>query len=211
MFTQNRLRSAQREKGNADKKKLDRLYLRYRDSAEDKIAVEGVKKLLEDLRLEPDNKQVLLLAWKWKAAVQCEFSREEFYQSMNGMGCDIIDKLKSKLALSEMEINDCRKFRYFYNFTFNYAKNPNQKSLELDMALPYWNIVLAGRFRLLPQWCEFLERNHNRSIPRDTCSLLLDLSATIKDDLTNYDQEGAWPVLIDEFVDLRRAKIAQTS
>lgn len=48
---------------------------------------------------------------------------------MAELGCDSIEKLKSKLALSEMEINDCRKFRDFYNFTFNYAKNPNQKSL----------------------------------------------------------------------------------
>lgn len=45
------------------------------------------------------------------------------------MGCDTIEKLKTKLNLLEMEINDFRKFRDFYNFTFNYAKNPNQKSL----------------------------------------------------------------------------------
>lgn len=45
------------------------------------------------------------------------------------MGCDTIEKLKTKLNLVEMEINDFRKFRDFYNFTFNYAKNPNQKSL----------------------------------------------------------------------------------
>lgn len=57
------------------------------------------------------------------------FCLSTFIAGMSDMGCDTIDKLKTKLNLLEMEINDFRKFRDFYNFTFNYAKNPNQKSL----------------------------------------------------------------------------------
>ena len=33
----------------------------------------------------------------------------------------------------------------FYQFTFNYAKNPSQKGLDLEMAVAYWNIVLIDR------------------------------------------------------------------
>ena len=40
---------------------------------------------------------------------------------------------------------DPNKFKEFYQFTFNYAKNPSQKGLDLEMALAYWNIVMAGR------------------------------------------------------------------
>ena len=60
-------------------------------------------------------------------------------------GCDSVDKLKAKLPNLEKEILDPNKFKEFYQFTFNYAKNPNQKGLDLEMALAYWNIVMAGR------------------------------------------------------------------
>lgn len=56
-----------------------------------------------------------------------------------------MDKLKQKIPSLEKEILDSNKFKEFYQFTFNYAKNPAQKGLDLDMALAYWNIVMAGR------------------------------------------------------------------
>lgn len=118
---------------------------------------------------------VLIIAWKFKAQQQCEFSKDEFVGGMNDMGrlpalllscclvysprhwgklsylillcsgCDSIDKLKTKLPAMEKEITDPNKFKEFYQFTFNYAKNPAQKGLDLEMALAYWNIVMAGR------------------------------------------------------------------
>lgn len=53
------------------------------DPAEpDKMTADGIVKFLEDLNLSPESKLVLIIAWKFKAAAQCEFSREEFMTGM---------------------------------------------------------------------------------------------------------------------------------
>jgi len=194
-----------------DSRKIASLYDRYKDPNDPgKIGLEGVERLCADLELDPTSITVLVLAWKLKAAVQCEFSQKEFVDGMERLRADDIKKLKKVLPKAEQDLEDPRQFRDFYLFTFNFAKNPNQKSLELDLALAYWGIVLKGRFKHLDMWIQYVQDNHKRAITKDTWTLLLDFSNQINGAFTNYDDEGAWPILIDEFVAWAKPKVQES-
>lgn len=43
--------------------------------------------------------------------------------------CDSMEKLRRKCETLEKEVQDSASFKEFYLFTFNFAKNPGQKSL----------------------------------------------------------------------------------
>ena len=61
--------------------------VRFVDPTEsDKITAEGIIKFLDDLGLNPESKLVLIIAWKFRAETQCEFTKEEFMTGMIDLG-----------------------------------------------------------------------------------------------------------------------------
>ncbi|XP_075651387.1 defective in cullin neddylation protein AAR3 [Castanea sativa] len=110
---------------------------------------------------------------------------------------DELSKLMSKLDLAV----DFSEFSRFYDFVFLICRENGQKNITVSKAVTAWKLVLAGRFRLLNQWCDFVEKNQRHNISEDTWQQVLAFSRCVHENLEGYDPEGAWPVLIDDFVE----------
>ncbi|KAF6376094.1 defective in cullin neddylation 1 domain containing 2 [Rhinolophus ferrumequinum] len=137
-------------RNTVDKKKLEQLYNRYKDPQdENKIGIDGIQQFCDDLSLDPASISVLVIAWKFRAATQCEFSKKEFVDGMTELGCDSTEKLKTLLPRLEQELKDTVKFKDFYQFTFTFAKNPGQKGLGeykiQTCKMPHLNEIVSGQ------------------------------------------------------------------
>ena len=69
------------------------------------------------------------------------------------------------------------------------------------MCVEFWKLLMREHFPLLDAWISFVERRCKNIVLKDTWIMLYDLATQVKPDLSNYDINDAWPVLIDEFVE----------
>lgn len=111
------------------------------------------------------------------------------------------------------------KFAAFYHFVFFVARERGDRNLRAEAATRAWAFALAGgRFSLLERFCAFVRgRSLPRGVSEDTWCQVLDFAnaarafASAEDAVAAYDPRGAWPVLVDEFVDHLRGGVSYIS
>ena len=76
----------------------------------------------------------------------------------------VIEQIRTAMTLDMKKI---------YQYAFVFAKSPEQKSLTLETAIAFWDILLP-KFKYLEAWKEFLNLNWGKSISKDTWNLFYD-------------------------------------
>ncbi|KND01302.1 uncharacterized protein SPPG_03111 [Spizellomyces punctatus DAOM BR117] len=191
----------------ADQRKLSALFDKYKDPDEDAILVDGTESLCNDLEVDPTDVVTLVLAWHLQSPRMCDFRRKGWMEGWTNLGCDTIEKMREVIPSLREELKDPSKFRDVYNYTFSFARAENQKSLGLDTAIAFWELLLKDKFKHLDLWVEFLREKHGKAISKDTWNLLLEFIRTSDENFSNHDTDSAWPVLIDSFVEYAREKL----
>ncbi|KAF2299446.1 hypothetical protein GH714_031975 [Hevea brasiliensis] len=105
------------------------------------------------------------------------------------MRSSIFDELAKLISKLEMMVN-FSEFSRFYDFMFFMCRENGQKNITVSKAVTAWRLVLAGRFRLLNQWCDFVEENQRHNISEDTWQQVLAFSRCVHENLEGYDPEG---------------------
>ncbi|GIL70345.1 hypothetical protein Vretimale_3465 [Volvox reticuliferus] len=195
--------------GGLDLRAVEALYKRYKEPDDETIAVDGITRFCEELEVDPTDIAVLVISYYMNAAVMCEYTKDEFTSGLIKLGVDSIDKLKRRLPDLRAEIRTDNKFKEVYAFAYNFSREKGQKCVMLDTAVGMWQLLFSvpeQRWPLIDDWCEFLTKHHNRAISKDTWLQLFDFIKSVKPDFSNFDENSAWPYLLDEFVEHMKNK-----
>uniref|UniRef100_A0A8D0CL75 DCN1-like protein n=1 Tax=Scleropages formosus TaxID=113540 RepID=A0A8D0CL75_SCLFO len=168
---------------------------------DDVVGPEGMEKFCEDIGVEPENVVMLVLAWKLDAQSMGYFTLQEWLKGMSDLQCDSTEKLRNSLDYLRSVLNEATNFKLIYRYAFDFAREKDQRSLDLNTARCMLGLLLGKTWPLFPVFNHFLEQSKYKVINKDQWCNVLEFSRTISLDLSNYDEDGAWPVLLDEFVE----------
>lgn len=202
------------DKGAFSNKKLEELFDKYKDkdNDEEQIGPDGIEQLCKDLGVDPEDVLVLVFAWHLNAQRIGFFSKEEFITGMQKLGSDSIAKLKNQLPNFKRDLDDQIKFKDIYRFAFVFAKERESKIIDLNTADALLALVLGSRYPHTEPLRQFLkEQTTYKSVNHDQWMNILEFSRSIKADLSNYDENSAWPVLLDEYCEWARKQLGKLS
>jgi DCN1-like protein 1/2 len=188
-----------------DKNTLLQLFLKYAekefDDDDDVNCVQGnrLRDFFVDLSIDPETDLItLILPWQLNCKKMFYISKEEFMNGFERLKCEKMADIKNRMGNLKAEIIVDDVFRQFYRFTFLLARgnDEHKKCVAKDMAVELWKLLLTEKFKLLPEWLSFVEHT-GKAINADVWNLLLDFSKT---DISTFDPDECWPVMIDDFV-----------
>ncbi|XP_030752512.1 DCN1-like protein 4 isoform X1 [Sitophilus oryzae] len=171
----------------------------------DSLGPEGMEKFCEDIGVEPENVVMLVLAYKMQARQMGFFTKEEWLKGLSEMQCDSIQKLQYRLDYLRCLLSDQNTFKAIYRYAYDFARDKDQRSMDMETAKAMLQLLLGKHWPLYTQFSQFLDQSKYKVINKDQWCNILEFSRTIYNDLSNYDVDGAWPVMLDEFVEWLKA------
>ncbi|XP_076895801.1 uncharacterized protein LOC143548569 [Bidens hawaiensis] len=203
-------RSASGKAATKELERIDQLFYNYSNESSGMIDPEGIEYLCSDLEVEHTDVRILMLAWKMQAEKQGYFTLEEWRKGLKALHADTIAKLKKALPELENEVRRPSNYVDFYSYAFRYClTEEKQKSIDIESICELLELVLGSQFPQqvdlfiqylkiqidykvinMDQWMGFYRFCNEISFP----------------DFNNYDEELAWPLILDNFVDWVKSK-----
>lgn len=194
---------------------LKQLYAKYAEEVPpadhsggpDGIAGEQFLQFFADLEIDPASDVVALaLAAACNAAEMGVFRRREFICGCAVMEADTLVGLRSKIPELRANVLSGKTLPEVYAYTFGVALDPPCKVLPLEEAQQYWALLLP-EWPLRDEFCDWAAKHmRGKTINRDLWMMVLKLATEVPPDLSTYDENPAWPVVFDEFVEYYRAQ-----
>ncbi|CAN6885690.1 unnamed protein product [Brassica oleracea] len=205
-------RSASSKATTKEMDRIDHLFNQYANTSSNLIDPEGIEELCSNLEVPHTDIRILMLAWKMKSEKQGYFTQEEWRRGLKALRADTLNKLKKALPELEKEVRRQTNFADFYAYAFRYClTEEKQKSIDIETICQLLEIVMGSTFR--PQVDYFVEylkiQNDYKVINMDQWMGFYRFCNEISfPEMTEYNPELAWPLVLDNFVEWIREKQA---
>ncbi|KZZ99611.1 hypothetical protein AAL_02183 [Moelleriella libera RCEF 2490] len=185
----------------------------------DKMELESTMTYLEKhLGVNLENAELFIALEIVKAPNLGEITRRGFVEGWLSQGAGFTIEGHAahvqKLALTLSDDDDL--FRSVYRHTFVAGRESDQKALGLENAVVYWTMLFSPpgfawkseNHDWLDLWKSFLDEKWTRSVNKDMWNMTLEfaLKSTADESLSFWTEDGAWPSVIDDFVEWCHAK-----
>ncbi|TFK27338.1 DUF298-domain-containing protein [Coprinopsis marcescibilis] len=194
------------------------------------IGPEGFERLCGDAEIPLDGAIPLILAWQMNAADMAKISVDEWTKgtgilkasslsalstAMNDLNDLVVLKkpLLKRVAKKEHEPydrtayysyadNPKSAFQKLYSYCFSLAKPEGSRNIDMETSCALWSVLLTPQYPFAADILEFIndKKDTYRATNKDLWSMMLEFCQTVNPTLQDYESDGAWPTLLDDFV-----------
>ncbi|KAJ3928195.1 MAG: DUF298-domain-containing protein [Lentinula lateritia] len=181
-----------------------------------------------------DGAMPLILAWQLDAKEMGTFTKDEWLKGTAKLRISTLPSLV--IALSELDdllisdkspaksnpktdpydrgtyLNYAKNvkdaYQKLYIFCFSLAKPEQSRNIDMETSTALWSVILAPKYPIMQEVLEFIAEKETvyKATNKDLWTMMLEFCETVKVDLQDYESDGAWPTLLDDFVMWKKAR-----
>ncbi|KIK63523.1 hypothetical protein GYMLUDRAFT_440443 [Collybiopsis luxurians FD-317 M1] len=176
----------------------------------------------------------LILAWQLDAEEMGRFTKDEWVKGTSKLKISslpplfaALSDLENLLVLGKSPLKSSSKtdpydrgnylsytknvqgsFQVLYMFCFNLAKPEQSRNIDMETSTALWSVILAPKYPVMQEVIEFIGEKEGvyKATNKDLWTMMLEFCRTVRPDLQDYESDGAWPTLLDDFVAWKKAK-----
>jgi len=194
----------------------EELFNKFKDSEDsDSIGPEGMQRLCDEIDVDPSDVLMLVFAWCLGASQMGYFSREEWLSAVGKVG-DVTSEaeLKERMdGIHKRSLREPEALRELHRFAHKFCREERKKNIDVGSACIMLQMLLAPLYKEhVESISRYLEQHAEvgkRGVSLDEWTMLLQFCREIHPDCDNFQDDGAWPLLLDDYVEWRREQSAQ--
>jgi len=165
------------------------------------IGPAGLYQLAKDLGVVEKETLWFIMVLSFYLEISCfgRFTQTEFKNGMLKLKIESWENFKGRIEIWKAEYG--RRIEEIYEYAFKVAKfMPVQRVIKLDVAIKIIEALLPHMVHT-NNFLEFLRNSKYNVLNGDQWRMFLLFNRVVGADFKEYSVDGAWPVLIDEFVE----------